>query len=130
MAVTLVGAFFATLSTAFFASFGTALQKSVFTSLDIPIIVACLKNAALVTQGFHVADIVLPVGGTQGIDAQTFACFAQTGSCRFWGDDAGLEKFNPFVQRRRGHLVEIVDTQHVVFGEEVASFLAFEDVIL
>ena len=57
LAVTLVGALSA------------PLQKSVFTSLDIPIIVACLKNTALVTQGFHVADIVLPVGGTQGINA-------------------------------------------------------------
>ena len=118
LAVTLVGALSA------------PLQKSVFTSLDIPFIVACLKNAALVTQGLHVADIVLPVGGTQGIDAQTFASFAQTGGCRFWGDDAGLEEFNPFVQRCRSHLVEIVDAQHVVFGEKVASFLAFEDVIL
>ena len=84
----------------------------------------------MVNLGFDTAYVCPPFGLGHRIYAQPFAGLGQT--LRRGGGfyPACLQETHPLVERGFRNLVEVVDFQHVIFGEDVAGIFALEYLLL
>ena len=87
---------------------------------------ARFEQTALGAHSLHVAQVGTAIVCRQTVETHTLTRTLKSGGCCTFGYFARLQVGYPLVQRCLGHFVEIVNTQHIIFGEEVASLFALE----